>query len=268
MDSAKPAIKFKAKQNRNRIKQHMKKLVLLVLTCIGLHSCSKDEGRPEWPVASFETEKTFYDDGDTIKFFNTSKNSVSYSWSFGNKTFSDEPNPEFFVDLKGFLGYSFTADLTAYSAEGLKDSHSEVFTISKRLLLDLHILRMDSSLVERIAQSGQQELTLRIYMGPVGNPLEWIKPEQTIPPSIFNVESGFPQKIHVMRTWPVIAMSNELWFIRFSFEPKGEDAGNSILLKKFQFNPCKTDFILKEDGIRQFVIENEEMEIAIDFIYS
>ncbi len=57
-------------------------------------------------------------------------------------------------------------------------------------------------------------------MGPVNDPLEWIVPEQTLPPFKFNRESGYPKKKYVMRTWPMVAMNNELWFIRFFFNQK------------------------------------------------
>lgn len=245
----------------------MKKFFLLIIACIALFSCSKDEALLSLPVARFETEKTYYDDGEVIQFINTSEKANSYSWSFGNSTFSNEPNPEFTIDLKSFQGCKLTAVLTAYSTDGLKNTYSQNLTISKRLLLDLHILWMEHSLEEKITITGDQQPNLIIYMGPINDPLEWIIPEQTIPPSKFNLESGYPRKIYVMRTWPTIAMNNELWFIHLSIQTQGDNAEKRIMIKEFRFNPCKTDFIIKEDGIRQFVIEDEEMAIAIDFEY-
>ncbi|KOH42670.1 PKD domain-containing protein [Sunxiuqinia dokdonensis] len=245
----------------------MRKFLLLLLACIGLFSCAKDEVPALFPVAQFETEETYYDDGDVIQFINTSEKASYYLWSFGHTKFSNEPNPEYTIDLKDFLGYKFTAELNAYSADGLKESCSKDFIISKRILLDLHILRMEESLAESIATPSEQQSNLIVYMGPVNEPFEWIVPEQTLPPLKLNIESGYPQKLYVMRTWPRVAMNNEWWFIRLSIQPEEEDADHRMLIKEFRFNPCKTDFVMNEDDIRQFVIEDEEMAIAIDFLY-
>ncbi|WP_372950823.1 hypothetical protein [Mariniphaga sp.] len=70
-----------------------------------------------------------------------------------------------------------------------------------------------------------------------------------------------------MKSWPIIAMDNKLWFIRFSVQPAENGADKRILLKEFRFNPCQTDFVVKENGVRQFLLEDEEMAVAIDFRY-
>lgn len=245
----------------------MKKFILLLIISIGLFGCSKDETIPLRPVARFETEKTHYDDGEIIQFVNTSENASSYFWSFGNSTFSNEPNPEYTIDLKSFLGCKFTASLTSYSDDGLKDSISHVLFIGKRILLNIYILRMEKSIEEKIVQKDGQVFNMITYMGPVNNPLEWIKPEQTIPECKFNIDSGYPQEIYVMKSWPTIAMNNELWLLRFSVQPAENGADNRVLLKEFRFNPCQTDFVINENGVRQFLVEDEQMAVAIDFIY-
>ncbi len=44
------------------------------------------------------------------------------------------------------MSFKFTAVLTAYSADDLKNSCSKNLIISKRILLDLQFLRMEQSL--------------------------------------------------------------------------------------------------------------------------
>jgi hypothetical protein len=245
----------------------MKIPFLLLSICTGLFGCSKDETIPLGPIARFETEKTHYDVGEVIQFINTSENSSSFSWSFGNSKFSNEPNPEFSMDLKSVLGYKFTATLKSYSDDGLQDSVSHVLFIGKRILSNIHILRMEKSIEEKIAKKDGQDFNMITYMGPITEPLEWIKPEQTIPESKLNIDSGYPKEIHLMKSWPIIAMNNKLWFIRFSVQPAENGADKRIFLKEFRFNPCQTDFVVKENGVRQFLLEDEEMAVAIDFRY-
>lgn len=101
--------------------------VLIFLSFVVIFSCTKEEDKPQ-PNASFTASKTTVFIGEEITFTNTSTNSTSYIWSFGDGTTSTEASPiksytsagAFTVTLvaKGEGGKaSFTLDITTEEEE-------------------------------------------------------------------------------------------------------------------------------------------------------
>ncbi len=69
-------------------------LALFVLMGMGLFTaCEDEEPTPPAPEASFSVTPAQANLADTVRFTNTSKNAVSYSWSFGNGLTSTEESP-------------------------------------------------------------------------------------------------------------------------------------------------------------------------------
>jgi hypothetical protein len=89
----------------------MKAKTLLYLTGLAfimLISCSKDESKPK-PVASFTASKTSVLVGEEIQFTNTSENSTSCTWSFGDGTTSTETSPKKTYESTGVFTVTFVA---------------------------------------------------------------------------------------------------------------------------------------------------------------
>lgn len=77
--------------------------IFVVLLCLVLTiSCEKDSKvvTPFYPVASFETLKEIYEDGETIHFYNTSQHADSQLWKFGDLEISAEDNPVFTYKIR------------------------------------------------------------------------------------------------------------------------------------------------------------------------
>jgi PKD repeat protein len=103
-----------------------KKLLSLVgfLALIVLMSCSKDDTKPK-PIASFTASKTSVLVGEEIQFTNTSENSASYTWSFGDGTTSMEASPKKTYTTPGV----FTVTLAA-TGEGGTASATQDITVA------------------------------------------------------------------------------------------------------------------------------------------
>lgn len=95
----------------------------LALFSILLISCEKDGTKPK-PIASFTISKTSAEVDETIIFRNTSKNAISYSWSFGDGNISSDENPTHAYSTVG----NFLITLTAFR-EGNDNSSSKSITI-------------------------------------------------------------------------------------------------------------------------------------------
>lgn len=103
-----------------------KKLLSLVgfMALIALMSCSKDDTKPK-PTASFTVSKTSALVGEEIQFTNTSVNSTSYTWSFGDGTTSTEESPKKTYSASGV----FTVTL-AVMGEGGTASATQDITVT------------------------------------------------------------------------------------------------------------------------------------------
>lgn len=85
---------------------------LLFFTSILLLS----QGCIKQPEADFRANSTSVEIGDTVRFTNTSINSNSYLWNFGDSTQSEETNPIKVYDNEG----TYTVFLTAFSRKEKK----------------------------------------------------------------------------------------------------------------------------------------------------
>ncbi|MFW6222440.1 MAG: PKD domain-containing protein [Bacteroidota bacterium] len=248
----------------------MKKINLFFIMPIFmvLSGCDKDSDNQPMipPVASFETEKQYYDDGEVIQFINTSENASSYLWNFGGVTTSTEENPTYSAQLHDFLGNRFSVSLKAFAEDGSSDSIIKYFAISKRILHDIEIVDMSDEIRNRIPWSEITNTELVVYMGPVNDPLEWIVPGQTIPPSIISKDFELPFRYNLMTSWPRIGMNNTDWILRISAQLEG-NTETRIMLKEFYFNPAKIQFLDKDEYIKHFVLSEEDLSLKVYFYY-
>jgi PKD repeat protein len=81
---------------------------------------------PPIPVSSPIAGFSFVKDGNTVTFTNTSSNSTSYEWNFGDGGFSTEENPVYTYSADG----DYTVTLTAMDDDMLSDQTSQVVSIS------------------------------------------------------------------------------------------------------------------------------------------
>lgn len=104
-------------------------LMLAFAACTKDETPDGDENNDKDPVeetAKAEASFTYEVDGLTVKFTNTSKNAVKYSWDFGDDESSTEQNPEHTY----FAGGTYEVELRATAEDGTYDTSSQEITVS------------------------------------------------------------------------------------------------------------------------------------------
>ena len=88
--------------------------LLVFLSLIFFFSCNKKEDTKPLPTAVFTASDTSVVVGQQITFTNTSENATSYSWSFGDGTYSTAKNPVHTYSK----ARKYTVSLTVKNAKG------------------------------------------------------------------------------------------------------------------------------------------------------
>jgi hypothetical protein len=243
--------------------------IFVVLLCLVLMiSCEKDSKlvTPFYPVASFETLKEIYEDGEAIHFENTSQHAVSQLWKFGDLATSTERDPVFIYRIPDdFLGLRFAAVLEVTGKDGQVDTARKVLRVSKRIFHDLVIHQLSDEVLEKIPHEEGKETRLIVLFGYGNNKLDWIKPDQTIPSKPISREMDLPFRMNHSLTWPDAPMHKANWFLRLSAET--EDKGERSLLKEFQFDPTVQEAVQVSERVWKFFLSDGDDLVSVEFTY-
>lgn len=108
----------------------------ITLAAIGLNGCQKEEDNSTKVTASFTVDKATGDTPLLVNFTNTSTNSISYRWNFGDGVNSTvkEPNHSF-TNGSATNEKSYTVTLIATSADNSTDSCNLVITVNQNRII-------------------------------------------------------------------------------------------------------------------------------------
>lgn len=115
------------------MKNHLTYFLLVFLLI--MTSCGNDDEPVNKPITTFEQDRFFIESGESVTFTNTSQNSISYAWDFGDNTSSSAENPTHEYQELG----EFIIRLTATSSTGERIATISTIVVGQRWALGIRV---------------------------------------------------------------------------------------------------------------------------------
>jgi hypothetical protein len=216
-------------------------LLLILGLAVLFNACEKNDDNEQLvivPEVGFETGDIYFEDGDTVRFTNTSTDAENYRWKFetGNRVvFSEEDNPVLIMDIPvDQMRETYQVTLTGYSSTGDSASFSQDIYAGYRSLDYVNYQNIDHP---AISDAQTDSVTFYCLMGPVSDPESYDMGNNRS----FSAETVLrsePQEVifEVPNLGFLYYMFDELWFINlYMVNPEGDD----YLIVDKTFNPTQ-----------------------------
>lgn len=109
---------------------------IFLLWIIVLVACGDDDVPPIIPVAMFTQDRDVIETNESVQFTNSSENSDSYLWDFGDNKTSTDPNPQHSYTRRG----TFVITLTTTSSTGDEAVFTSSIVVGRRWSVGLSIV--------------------------------------------------------------------------------------------------------------------------------